>query len=178
MKDAARRWVESPLDLPDAGIVMAEQLKLSLDDPRVREFLKVARVAHLATADVTGAPHNVPLCFWFDDVARFYFVVDEKPKRAAGLGIKRMRNIAANPRVALVVDHYEEEWQFLAYVLIHGEARVIVEDDHEYLLALRNLRDKYPQYRTMALSPDKNPIVRIEAQRVHVWGERFRRAEL
>jgi coenzyme F420-0:L-glutamate ligase/coenzyme F420-1:gamma-L-glutamate ligase len=164
--------------MPDAEIVMAEQLQPSLDDPRVREFLKLARIAHLATADAHGAPHNVPLCFWFDDAARFYFVVDEKPKRAGGLGIKRMRNIAANPRVALVVDHYEEDWQSLAYVLIHGDARVIVEDDHEYLLALRNLRDKYPQYRTMALSPEKNPIVRIEALRTHVWGKRFQRPEL
>jgi coenzyme F420-0:L-glutamate ligase / coenzyme F420-1:gamma-L-glutamate ligase len=156
---------------------MAEQPKPSLDDPRVREFLRLARVAHLATADASGEPHNVPLCFWYDDGSRFYFVVDEKPKRVAGGGIKRMRNIAANPRVAIVVDQYEEEWEFLAYVLIHGEARVIVEDDNEYLLALRNLRDKYPQYRTMALSSDKNPIVRVEARRVHVWGERFRRAE-
>jgi PPOX class probable F420-dependent enzyme len=155
---------------------MAEQLQSSLDDPRVREFLKLARVAHLATADAHGAPHNVPLCFWFDEGTGFYFVVDEKPKRLGRGGIKRMRNIAENPRVALVVDHYEEDWQSLAYVLINGEARVIVEDDNEYLLALRHLRDKYPQYRTMALSSDKNPIVRIEARRAHVWGERFRHA--
>ena len=147
---------------------------LGLDDSRVREFLRLARIAHLATVDATGAPHNVTLCFWYDEGSRFYFVIDEKPKRTPPGGIKRMRNIAANPRVALVVDHYEENWQFLAYVLIHGEARVIIEDDNEYLLALRNLRDKYPQYRMMALSSDKNPVVRIEAQRVHVWGERFR----
>jgi len=134
--------------------------------------LKLARLAHLATADAQGAPHNIPLCFWFDSDARFYFVVDEKPKRETGTAIKRMRNIAENPRVALVVDEYEEDWSSLAYVLVHGEAAV-VEDADEYLLALRNLRDKYPQYRTMALSPEKNPIVRIESRRVHVWGNRF-----
>ncbi|MGH7837839.1 MAG: TIGR03668 family PPOX class F420-dependent oxidoreductase [Candidatus Binataceae bacterium] len=153
---------------------MPEGTRSALADLAVREFLRLARVAHLATADAGGAPHNVPLCFWFDDAARFYFVIDEKPKRVAGAGIKRMRNIAENPRVALVIDHYEEEWDFLAYVLIHGAAAV-VDDPNEYLLALRNLRDKYPQYRTMALRPDKNPMVRIETGRVHVWGERFRR---
>jgi PPOX class probable F420-dependent enzyme len=154
---------------------MGQEARPSLDQPLVREFLRLERIAHLATADAAGAPHNVPLCFWFDETTRFYFVIDEKPKRVAGLGIKRMRNITANPRVALVIDHYEEEWAFLAFVLISGEAAV-VDDPNEYLLALRNLRDKYPQYRTMALSADKNPIVRVEARRVHAWGERFRRS--
>jgi PPOX class probable F420-dependent enzyme len=151
---------------------MSDSQPSPLDDPRVREFLRLGRVAHLATASTDLIPHNVPLCFWFDDEASFYFVVDEKPKRVAGKGIKRMRNIAANAQVALVVDHYEEDWSALAYVLIHGAASV-VEDPGEYLLALRNLRDKYPQYRTMTLTPDRNPIVRIEADRVHAWGQRF-----
>jgi|SRR5208283_197461 PPOX class probable F420-dependent enzyme len=145
----------------------------ALNDPRVRDFLTLARVAHLATADPQGAPHNIPLCFWFDGDARFYFAVDEKPKRATGTAIRRMRNIAENPRVALVIDEYEEDWSSLAYVLVHGEAAV-VEDPNEYMLALRSLRDKYPQYRAMALNPERNPIVRIETRRAHVWGNRFR----
>ena len=84
-----------------------------------------------------------------------------------------MRNIAANPNVALVVDHYEEHWGNLAYVLVHGHAAV-VDDREEYVLALRSLRDKYPQYRSMALSIENNPIVRIDPMRVHAWGERFK----
>jgi len=151
---------------------MTETALHPLEDLPVRKFLRLARVAHLATADASGSPHNIPVCFWFDDEAHFYFVVDEKPKRTSGTGIKRMRNIAENPRVAIVIDEYEEDWSSLAYVLVHGDAS-IVEDPDEYLLALRNLRDKYPQYRAMVLSPDKNPIVRIEAHRVHAWGQRF-----
>jgi PPOX class probable F420-dependent enzyme len=151
---------------------MAEQRLEALGDGRVGEFLRLARVAHLATSSGKAVPHNIPLCFWFD-VARFYFVIDEKPKRRAGTGPKRMRNIAENPRVALVIDHYEEEWAYLAYVLVHGEAHV-VDDPNEYMLGLRNLRDKYPQYRAMALNPERNPMVRIDADRVHVWGERFK----
>lgn len=140
----------------------------------VREFLGFSRIGRLATADASGAPHNVPLCFWFDGV-RFYFAIDEKPKRQRGTGLRRMRNIAANPRVALLVDHYEEHWSNLAYVLVHGRAS-IVEDPEEYMLALRNLRDKYSQYRTMALSIERNPVVRIDPERVHVWGARFKPA--
>jgi PPOX class probable F420-dependent enzyme len=143
-----------------------------LTTPTVRDFLTYARVGHLATTDATGAPHNVPLCYWFDG-GRFYFAIDEKPKRGRGLALRRMRNIAANPNVALVVDHYEEHWSNLAYVLVHGQAGV-VDDREEYVLALRSLRDKYPQYRTMALSIENNPVVRIDPTRVHVWGERFR----
>jgi PPOX class probable F420-dependent enzyme len=140
----------------------------------VRDFLTFARIGHLATADAAGVPHNVPLCFWFDG-ARFYFAIDEKPKRGRALALRRMRNIAANPNVALVVDHYEEHWSNLAYVLVSGHAGV-VDDREEYLLALRSLRDKYPQYRVMALSIENNPVVRIDPMRVHVWGERFKPA--
>jgi coenzyme F420-0:L-glutamate ligase / coenzyme F420-1:gamma-L-glutamate ligase len=150
--------------------VSEESLKL-LAEPRVHSFVTAVRVGHLATADATGAPHNIPLCFWFDG-SRFYFAIDLKPKSGSALTIKRMRNIAENPRVALVIDHYEEDWGQLAYVLIHGSARV-VEDQQEYMLALRYLRDKYVQYRTMALMPDKNPIVRIDPTHVHTWGARF-----
>ena len=140
-------------------------------EPAVREFIEAARIAHLATVSGDGEPHNIPLCFWFDG-ARFYFVIDEKPKRRGGSEIKRMRNIAENPRVAMVIDHYDEDWTRLAYVLIHGEAR-IVEDDGEYAVAIQHLRRKYAQYHAMLLTQDKNPAIRIQPVRVHVWGARF-----
>src|SRR5258705_1985833 len=143
-----------------------------LADPRIADFIAEARVGRLATADGSGAPHNVPVCYWFDG-ERIYFAVDEKPKRQTGIDIKRMRNIAENPRVALVIDHYEPDWTQLAYVLIHGAARV-VEDPKEYMAALRGLRDKYLQYRRMTLSPERNPIVKIEAHRLHPLGARFK----
>src|SRR5262249_32814418 len=143
----------------------------ALSESRVREFLIAERVARLATADHTGSPHAVPLCFWFDG-SRFYFVIDEKPKSASGMRLKRMRNIAENPRVALVIDHYEDDWSQLGYVMIRGTAAV-VDDNEEYLLVLRNLRDKYRPYRTMQLSRDRNPLVRINPERVNLWGQRF-----
>ncbi len=148
----------------------AEESKL-FGEPRVSEFLAASRVARLATVSGAGSPHNVPICFWYDG-ARFYFAIDEKPKARRGTELKRMRNIAENARVALLIDHYEEDWKELAYVLVHGVAQ-IVEDPTEYMLALRNLRDKYVQYRAMPLAPDRNPIVRIDPRRAHVWGARF-----
>jgi len=154
--------------------VMAATSIDHLSHPAVRDFLVAERVARLATADSSGRPHVIPVCFWFDGT-RLYFAIDEKPKRARGGGLKRMRNIADNPQVAFVADHYEDDWTQLAYVMIRGEAR-IVEDREEYLLVLRNLRDKYLGYRAMQLSRDRNPIVRIDPRRVNIWGERFRAA--
>ena len=150
---------------------MASESLALLSIAAVRDFLTFARIGHLATADAAGIPHNVPICFWFDG-ARFYFAIDEKPKRSRGMSLRRMRNIAENPNVAFVIDHYEELWSNLAYVLVHGRASV-VDDPEEYMLAMRSLRDKYPQYRAMALRIENNPAVRIEPARVHVWGERF-----
>ncbi|HZP46093.1 MAG TPA: TIGR03668 family PPOX class F420-dependent oxidoreductase [Candidatus Binataceae bacterium] len=141
----------------------------ALNDARVRNFVAAARVAHLATADTSGQPHNVPLCFWYDGGELLYFVIDEKPKREHGRAIKRMRNLAENPRAAIVVDHYEENWSALAYVMIQGAA-AIVEDAAEYQRVITNLRAKYPQYRAMALAPERNPLVRVTARRVHAWG--------
>jgi PPOX class probable F420-dependent enzyme len=142
-----------------------------LNEVAVRGFIESARIAHLATTSGAGEPHNIPLCYWFDG-ARFYFVIDEKPKRKSGTAIKRMKNIAENPRVALVIDHYEEDWNRLAYVLVHGDARV-VEDAAEYTLAIQHLRHKYAQYRAMLLTRERNPAIRIEPHRVHAWGARF-----
>src|SRR5258708_8401512 len=142
-----------------------------LADHHVREFLAAARLAHLATAGAAGARDNVALCYWFDG-ERIYCAIGEKPKRQSGLGLKRMRNIAENPRVAIVIDHYEEDWSQLAYVLIRGNARV-VDDPEEYLAALRHLRDKYLLYRAMTFTPEANPIVKIEPESVHAWGARF-----
>jgi PPOX class probable F420-dependent enzyme len=153
------------------GPIMTDRLI----EPAVRDFIESARIAHLATVSGAGEPHNIPLCFWFDG-SWLYFVIDEKPKRRGGTEIKRMKNIAENPRVALVIDHYDEDWSRLAYVLIHGNAR-IVEDDVEYALAIQHLRHKYSQYRAMLLTQEKNPAIRIEPRRVHAWGARFKNGE-
>ncbi len=95
------------------------KLPLSLSDYEHR-FLDAARVARLATADASGAPHVVPVCFAVDN-ATLYVTVDEKPKRA-DRPLKRLRNIAENPRVAVLVDRYDEDWRRLGWVMLRGTA--------------------------------------------------------
>jgi PPOX class probable F420-dependent enzyme len=132
-----------------------------------RDFLDAHRVAHLATADGTGGPHVVPLCY-----ARvgdlLYFVADEKPKRRGPHRLKRLANIAENPRVALVVDDYDEDWTRLAFLLLHLEAE-IVADEAEYAGALAALRARYPQYRDMTLARATHPMVRMTPRSSHLW---------
>jgi len=131
-----------------------------------RSFAARHRVAHLATAGATGAPHVIPLCYaLLGDV--FYFVIDEKPKRSRS-GLKRLRNITVNPQVALLIDDYDEDWMRLAYLLVHGLATRVVERS-EYEQALDALRQRYPQYRSMPLAFATHPMVRITPSRTHGW---------
>jgi len=130
-------------------------------------FADAHRVGRLATADADAVPHVVPFCYARAG-DRFYFVIDDKPKRRTGRALKRMRNIAANPRVAFVIDDYDEDWSRLAYLLVRGNAEV-VEATKEYERILGVLRRRYPQYQAMALEFTTHPMVRIEARAFHLW---------
>jgi PPOX class probable F420-dependent enzyme len=129
------------------------------------DLLRRARVGRLATADPQGQPHVVPVCFAFDGAA-VYIAIDDKPKRAAPRRLRRVRNIEANPQVALVIDHYEEDWRCLGFVLMTGTAQMIAEG-RDYLRALTLLRRKYRQYRAMRL--ENNPVIKISPRRTVTW---------
>jgi PPOX class probable F420-dependent enzyme len=147
----------SRLDEPVAAVL----------DEEARAFLARHRVARLATADGAGRPHVVPFCYATrDDV--LYFVIDAKPKRATGAAVKRMRNLAENDAVAVVVDDYDEDWSALGYLLLRGRAAV-VSDPRERADALALLRGRYPQYRAMALEGPAHPVVRITVEHAHRW---------
>ena len=128
----------------------------------MRRRLEEARVARLATADANGRPHVVPITF---AVAgdHLYFAVDAKPKRTTDL--KRLRNIAANPTVSVLVDHYEDDWSRLSWVRIDGAAQVL-DDRAEIEHAQALLASKYEQYRS-ARPP--GPVVAITIQRMIGW---------
>ena len=129
-------------------------------------WLAGALIGHLATADPSGAPHVIPVCYAFDGRAIFS-VLDQKPKSARLIQLRRVKNIQANPQVSLVVDHYEEDWSRLGYILVLGKAELLLEGE-EHDGAIRLLRQKYPQYRTMDLEP--NPVIKITPQRIVCWG--------
>ncbi len=125
-------------------------------------------VARLATADASARPHLVPITFALVGDA-LVFVVDQKPKRAGGTALKRVRNILANPHVAVLVDTYDDDWSRLEYVLIRGRADVIDRHAPAYDDALAALRARYPQYRGIDFVPERNPVIRIRPIAVHWW---------
>ena len=129
-------------------------------------FLADARVARLATADADGQPQVIPVCFVFDGEV-IYIVLDRKPKSVETTRLRRVRNILANPQASLVVDHYDENWRELRYVLVSGTATLLPGDGDEEEEAVGQLRDKYPQYRTMDL--DGNPVIKLVPTRFAAW---------
>jgi PPOX class probable F420-dependent enzyme len=135
-------------------------VRLSEDDARAR--LSSVRVATLGTVGDDGGPHLVPITFAVDgDV--IYTTVDHKPKTTSRL--RRLRNIAQNPRVALLADHYSDDWQRLWWVRVDGLASVASSAEgirHPIDL----LVERYDQYR--ARRPD-GPVITIRVERWTGW---------
>ena len=133
--------------------------------PAALRLVRSARVAHLATGDARGQPHVIPICFVFDG-NDFYSPIDEKPKRTAPQKLKRIRNVLENSQVSLVIDHYEENWRKLSYVLVSGKARMLLSGAR-HGKAVKLLRRKYSQYRKMRI--DKLPMILIQPKRTTTW---------
>ena len=131
------------------------------------EFVSTARVARLGTADASGRPFVVPVCYAFDG-GRWYSAIDGKPKRAAGGQLKRVRNIKENPRVSVLIDHYDDDWRRLRYVIIHGTADLLAEGP-EYSYALDLLAAKYPQYAQVPLRRDGGVVIRVTPDSFVQW---------
>ncbi|HXD66500.1 MAG TPA: TIGR03668 family PPOX class F420-dependent oxidoreductase [Solirubrobacteraceae bacterium] len=128
-----------------------------------RERFAAARVARLATANSGGRPHLVPVVFAVEG-DRIYTVVDAKPKRTTAL--RRLRNVAENPWVALLVDHYEEDWAALWWVRAEGRGRVVEADAPEAVHAVELLRARYPQQRAVGA------VLAVDVERWSGWAAR------
>ena len=137
-----------------------------MDESLIEELIGDARVGRLATVDARGDPHVVPVCFALSD-GRVFIALDEKPKRLPPERLQRVRNIAANPNVQLLIDRYDEDWSRLAFVQLRGRASLVRPGDGEHGLAVASLREKYRQYNAMAL--DTLPLIKIEVERVVSW---------
>jgi len=133
--------------------------------PEELEFLSKARVARLATADKTGQPHVIPIVFATDG-QKLYTPLDKKPKRIAPNQLKRVRNLLENPRVAFVVDHWDEDWTKLAWLLVRGTGQLLESGD-VYETGVRLLEKKYPQYGQMPLK--ERPLIVITPSDVTSW---------
>ncbi len=132
----------------------------------------MSRRAVLATIAADGSPRLVPICFVLD--ARrpvLYTPLDEKPKRLdEPRGLARVRDLLADPRVSVLVDRWDEDWERLAWLRCLGSASLLEPgtDTAEHGAAVTALRAKYRQYAEHRL--EARPIVRIAIEHRTSWG--------
>jgi len=138
-----------------------------MDATAMRRRIADAQVARLATVGAGGKPHVVPITFAVDGDT-IYFAVDAKPKRTTDL--KRLRNIAANPSVSVLVDHYEDDWTRLWWVRIEGTARLL-PDGVQAGRATDLRAARYSQYQR---ARPEGPVVAISIDRMSGWSSEAR----
>jgi PPOX class probable F420-dependent enzyme len=143
---------------PPSGKVLS--VRLAEGDARAR-FASVP-VVRLGTADAQGRPHVVVVTFAVEGDT-VYTAVDQKPK--SGTNLKRLRNIAENPRVTMLADQYSENWDELWWVRADGRA-VVLAEPAPMAGPLRLLADRYWQYRE---APPTGPVVAMTVERWSGW---------
>lgn len=134
-----------------------------MDDAEARARFAAARVARLATADASGRPHLVPVTFAMAGGDVVYTAVDAKPKTTTRL--RRLANIAANPSVTLLVDHYDDDWTSLWWVRVDGAAQVVGEGPL-FAEAIAALAGKYDQY---SRRPPDGPAIAVRVTSLRSW---------
>jgi len=137
-------------------------VRVDASDARAR--FAAARVARLATVAADGRPHLIPVVFALAGDTIYSAVDDAKPK--ATLRLRRLANIAANPAVSLLADHYAEDWSALWWVRADGVARVIDPGEPVAARARELLAARYQQYRD---APPPGPVIAVAVERWSGW---------
>jgi PPOX class probable F420-dependent enzyme len=133
-----------------------------LPEGEARARFATATVARLGTADARGRPHVVVVTFAVDGDT-IYTAVDQKPK--SGANLKRLRNVAENPRVTVLADHYSDDWDALWWARADGRAEILA-DQPQMAAPLTLLTDRYWQYRQ---APPTGPVIAVTVERWSGW---------
>lgn len=138
---------------------------MRLDTDTSRRRFAESEIARLATILATPemGPHLVPVTFALTDPDTIVIGVDHKPKSTTDL--RRLRNIAANPRVSLLADRYDPDWTRLWWVRADGLARTVTEGA-AHTHAWDRLRARYPQYAGHRLD---GPVIEVAVRRWTGW---------
>jgi PPOX class probable F420-dependent enzyme len=136
---------------------------MPLAPAQIDRLLDTWPVARLATLGADGSPQLVPIVFARAGGA-LWSPVDGKPKRP-GTTLERVRNVARDPRVGLLLDHYDGDWRQLWWIRVDGRAALRGTEP----AAEAALRAKYPQYADTPLFAGAPVLLRIEPERVTSW---------
>jgi PPOX class probable F420-dependent enzyme len=124
-------------------------------------LLHEERVGRLGFLDDSGAPRVLPVTYALAE-GRVWSAIDRKPKRTAEPA--RVRFLRRDPRAALTVDRYSDDWDRLAWVQVLGAVSIVEAADGP--AGLEALRSKYEQYRDEA---PPGPLLALEPQRYLWW---------
>ena len=141
---------------------------MTLSRPLLDELLARWPVATLTTVTSTGRPHAVPIVFC-PMGAVLYSPIDGKRKRGGEL--KRVANVRAHPAFSLLLDAYHRDWQRLWWVRLDGSAEVVAPDAAQTDELAARFRQKYPQYRSVALSAREPRFLRLAWEKTTAWAE-------
>jgi len=121
-------------------------------------------VARLATIAASGEVDLVPITFVLAGSV-IVSAIDHKPKQTRQL--RRLDNIVREPRVTVLIDHYDDhDWGSLWWVRLRGLA-VVVDEGPRFESAIAQLMAKYPQHYVRV--PPRGPVIRIEVTDVRTW---------
>jgi PPOX class probable F420-dependent enzyme len=134
-----------------------------MSDERLLAAAARSPVARLATIGASGAVDLVPITFALTDTT-IVTAIDHKPKRTRQL--RRLDNIAREPRVTVLIDHYDDDWASLWWVRLRGRA-VVVDDGPHFDGAIAQLVAKYPNH--YAAIPPEGPVIQIDITDVRTW---------
>lgn len=145
---------------------------MPLSDAAIQHYLQTWPVARLATLNPDGTPHQIPLVFaWHDGL--LWSPVDGKPK--TGRQLARVRNILAEPRGSLLLDHYAADWTQLWWLRVEVKLSVLSVDTasadqgQQAEGAVQALRAKYPQYQTTPVLRDPPTLIAMRPLALHSW---------
>jgi PPOX class probable F420-dependent enzyme len=130
------------------------------------ELLERSRVGHLGLLDEEGRPRVLPVTFALAQ-GRIWSAVDEKPKRVPARRLARVRFLRRDPRAALTVDRYSEDWRELEWVQVLGAVRIV--EVHDEPAGLASLVAKYGPYRD---SSPPGPLLALDPVRFLFWRAR------
>jgi PPOX class probable F420-dependent enzyme len=132
----------------------------------VERILETWPRATLAALGPAGEPWQVPIVF-ARTAGRLWSPVDGKPKR--GTGLARLAHVRRDPRVSLLLDHWDADWSRLWWLRLDGRARVLTAADVDLDPIERALRAKYPQYAAVSLFSEPPTLLEIEVTRIASW---------
>lgn len=117
----------------------------------VEQFISEARVCRIATVRPSGEPHVIPVCPVFDGEKTLYIDI--------GPGYTTAGNLAANPKLAVLIDEYSEDWSLLKGVLLRCQVEEARGEEKDRAWEL--IRAKYPQWKDIEWEPRLTLALRV-----------------